>query len=161
MDIEEKTDLFNEVELLKNFDHPNILKMYEFFEDKNRYFMVTENCSGGELFDQIGKIGNFRERDAAHLIKQVLSCLNYCHLKNVVHRDMKPENILLESSNSADYDRIKITNFSSSAICDPNGKLEEIVGAPYYIAPEVLSRNYNSKCDIWSCGVITYILLCG
>lgn len=77
-------------------DHPNIIKMYEFFEDEKRYYLVTEICKGGELFDEILQRGKFSERDGAVLMKQVLSCINYCHQANIVHRDLKPENILLE-----------------------------------------------------------------
>ena len=103
--------------------------------------------------------GKFSERDAAVLMKQVLSCINYCHKSNIVHRDLKPENILLEQNK--EYDQIKIIDFGTSLVYDPNRNLDEKLGTPYYIAPEVLNKNYNEKCDVWSCGVITYILLSG
>ena len=114
MDDDEKRMLFNEINILKEIvsirdccslysilnlyfqDHPNIVKMYEFFEDEKRYYLVTEICKGGELFDEVLQRGKFSERDAAVLLKQVLSCVNYCHKNNIVHRDLKPENILLE-----------------------------------------------------------------
>ena len=96
MDEDEKKMLFNEINNLKDLDHPNILKMYEFFEDEKRYYIVTDICKGGELFDEIVARGKFSERDAAMLLKQVLGCINYCHKNNIVHRDLKPENILLE-----------------------------------------------------------------
>ena len=92
-------------------------------------------------------------------MKQVLSCINYCHQANIVHRDLKPENILLEQNK--EYDQIKIIDFGTSLVYDPNRNLDEKLGTPYYIAPEVLNKNYNEKCDVWSCGVITYILLSG
>ena len=91
-----------EVELLRVVDHPNILKMYEFFEDEKRYYIVTDICKGGELFDEIVARGKFTERDTAMLMKQVLSCINYCHTNNIVHRDLKPENILLEQNKEFD-----------------------------------------------------------
>ena len=92
-------------------------------------------------------------------MKQVLSCINYCHQANIVHRDLKPENILLEQNK--EFDQIKIIDFGTSLVYDPNKQLDEKLGTPYYIAPEVLNKNYGSKCDIWSCGVICYILLSG
>lgn len=93
------------------------------------------------------------------LIKQVLSCINYCHSNHIVHRDLKPENILLEQNK--EFDQIKIIDFGTSLVFDENKKLDEKLGTPYYIAPEVLAKNYGAKCDIWSCGVITYIVLSG
>jgi calcium-dependent protein kinase len=148
-----------ETRVLKEMDHPNIARMFETFEDKKRVYIVSEICKGGELFDEIIRRGSFCERDAAMVIKQVLNCINYCHSNNVVHRDIKPENILLESNKA--FDQIKMIDFGSSLFNDPNSKLKEKLGTPYYIAPEVLNANYGSKCDIWSIGVLTYILLCG
>lgn len=159
MDEDEKRMLFNEINILKEIDHPNIIKMYEFFEDEKRYYLVTEICKGGELFDEILQRGKFSERDAAVLMKQVLQCINYCHQNNIIHRDLKPENILLEANK--EFDQIKIIDFGTSLVYDPSRNLDEKLGTPYYIAPEVLGKNYDSKCDIWSCGVITYILLSG
>ena len=92
-------------------------------------------------------------------MKQILSCINYCHKNKIVHRDLKPENILLEQNK--EFDQIKIIDFGTSLVYDPNKQLDEKLGTPYYIAPEVLNKNYGEKCDIWSCGVICYILLSG
>ena len=159
MDEDEKKMLFNEINNLKDLDHPNILKMYEFFEDEKRYYIVTDICKGGELFDEIVARGKFSEKDASLLMKQVLSCINYCHTNHIVHRDLKPENILLEQNK--EFDQIKIIDFGTSLVFDEQKKLDEKLGTPYYIAPEVLAKNYGAKCDIWSCGVITYITLSG
>lgn len=159
MDEDEKKMFFNEINILKDLDHPNILKMYEFFEDEKRYYIVTDICKGGELFDEIVARGKFSERDASLLMKQVLSCINYCHQNSIVHRDLKPENILLEQNK--EFDQIKIIDFGTSLVVDEGKKLDEKLGTPYYIAPEVLAKNYGQKCDIWSCGVITYIVLSG
>ena len=93
------------------------------------------------------------------MMKQVLSCINYCHKANIVHRDLKPENILLEKG--AGFDSIKIVDFGTSLIQTPGVNLDEKLGTPYYIAPEVLNKCYNEKCDIWAIGVITYINMCG
>jgi len=159
MDEDEKRMFFNEINVLKDLDHPNILKMYEFFEDEKRYYIVTDICKGGELFDEIVKRGKFDEKDAGVLIKQVLSCINYCHVNNIVHRDLKPENILLETNK--EFDQIKIIDFGTSLVVSDGQKLDEKLGTPYYIAPEVLAKSYGSKCDIWSIGVITFIILSG
>ena len=123
------------------------------------FFTYFRICKGGELFDEILQRGKFSERDGAVLMKQVLSCINYCHQANIVHRDLKPENILLEQNK--EFDQIKIIDFGTSLVYDPNRNLDEKLGTPYYIAPEVLNKNYNEKCDIWSAGVITYITLSG
>jgi calcium-dependent protein kinase len=93
------------------------------------------------------------------LIMQVLSCINYCHQNHIVHRDLKPENILLEANKN--FDEIKIIDFGTSLVFAEGKTLDEKLGTPYYIAPEVLNKKYDSKCDIWSIGVITYIVLSG
>jgi calcium-dependent protein kinase len=104
------------------------------------------------------KRGKFNEKDAAVVIKQVLSCINYCHLNNLVHRDLKPENIMLEDPKRLDI--VKVIDFGTATeFSNKNPIMNEIIGTPYYIAPEVLQQKYTSKCDIWSIGVITYILL--
>jgi calcium-dependent protein kinase len=90
--------LFNEVNILKQLDHPNLVKMFEFFDDDKRYYCVQEICRGSELYEELLARGKFTERDASLLLKQVLSVINYCHLNNIVHRDIKPENILLEQN---------------------------------------------------------------
>ena len=142
-------------------DHPNIVRLYEFYDEPNYYCLVQEVCSGGELFDAIIKSGKFRESTARILIKSMLSCINYCHSKGVVHRDLKPENVLLEPD--MDFNKMKIIDFGTAVPYDKNGKrgLKEVLGTPFYIAPEVLNANYNEKCDIWSIGVITYMVLSG
>jgi calcium-dependent protein kinase len=111
------------------------------------------------LFEKISQEQQFSERDAANIIKQVLSAINYCHSRNIVHRDLKPENLLLDKT--AENPRVTIIDFGTSGVFDPNKKMSQKYGTPYYIAPEVLKKSYNQKCDLWSCGVILYILLCG
>ena len=107
--------LLNEVKNLRDLDHPNILKMYEFFEDSKRFFLITDKYEGGELFDEIVKKGRLSERNTATIIYQLLSCINYLHQKNIVHRDVKPENIMLEKNKQ--FDQIKIIDFGTSIIC--------------------------------------------
>jgi calcium-dependent protein kinase len=96
LDPKEMEMLKNEIAILKDLDHPNIVKMFEFLEDEKRIYIVTEICKGGELFDEILSRSKFDEHDAAIVMKQLLSSINYCHSKNIVHRDLKPENMLLE-----------------------------------------------------------------
>lgn len=155
---EQKT-LQTEINILKGMDHPNIVKIYEAYQDKRRYFIVTELCTGGQLFDQIIKRPYYSERDAAVVMKQVFSAIVYCHCNNIVHRDLKPENLLLESE--GDQATIKVIDFGTSQSFDPDKKMKQAFGTPYYIAPEVLKGSYDSMCDMWSCGVILYILISG
>ena len=148
-----------EIENLMLLDHPNILKLYEYYYDKKNLYIITDFCEGGELFDKIkDRNGYFSERDAATIIKAVLKAIAYCHSIGLVHRDLKPENILLEGN---DLDHIKIIDFGTSNLINQNQKLKERLGTAYYIAPEVLKKNYDEKCDLWSIGVIMFILLTG
>jgi calcium-dependent protein kinase len=148
-----------EFNILREMDHPNILKQIEMFYDDDNYYIVTEIARGGELFDEIQEWGNFLEEDAAELMRHILGAVNYCHKQNIVHRDLKPENVLLEENK--DFDSIKIIDFGLSSVFQKDKDLSDIVGSIYYIAPEVFSGPYGSKCDIWSCGVICYILISG
>ena len=112
MDEAETATMLNEINILKGIDHPNIVKIYEYFEDAKRFYIVQENIEGGELFDEITKRGHFTERDAAVLMKQMLSAISYCHNMNIMHRDLKPENILLEASK--EFDQIKVIDFGTA-----------------------------------------------
>ena len=140
-------------------DHPNILRMYEFYEDNCNYHLVTEICTGGELFDRIVEQEHLSEKYCAEIMEQVISGVNYCHQKNIVHRDLKPENLLL--LNKKPNSPIKIIDFGTSQAFDPTKKMKARLGTPYYIAPEVLNKKYNEKCDVWSCGVIMFVILSG
>ncbi len=165
---EHRNKIVKEIEILKILDHPNIIKVYEYYETDTKLYIITEFCSGGELFEKILKVRNFNEKIVAHIMKQLLSAVNFCHINNVIHRDLKPENILIENQEEAkkEFFDIKIIDFGTSDIFKINrdkkdNKLTEKIGSLYYIAPEVLNCNYNEKCDIWSCGIIMYMLLCG
>ncbi|CAD8184760.1 unnamed protein product [Paramecium octaurelia] len=148
-----------EIEILKRLDHPNIIRIYEFYQDIKNIYIVTELCTGGELFDKIQDQQVFSERRAAGTMKQILSAVNYLHKSKIVHRDLKPENILYESNKPQAL--LKIVDFGASRVFESGYKMNQKLGTPYYIAPEVLERRYDEKCDVWSCGVILYILLCG
>ena len=149
-----------EIDNLMKLNHPNILKLYEYYFDNKNLYIITEYCEGGELFDKIKeRNGNFTEKDAAKIMKSILLAVTYCHSQGIVHRDLKPENILLEGK---DFERLKIIDFGTSIIMNNKGeKFKERLGTAYYIAPEVLKKNYDEKCDLWSIGVIMYILLTG
>ena len=151
--------MLKEISVLTSLDHPNILKCYEIFEDSWRFYVAMEYCAGGELFAKIVQMKKFNEMQAAEIMHQLLSAICYCHEKLVIHRDLKPENILLDEKNG-DL-RIKVADFGSSCFLDANKRLSGCFGSAYYVAPEVLQDEYNEKCDIWSCGVILYILLTG
>ena len=146
-----------EIEILRKISHPNIVNIFEIFEDKKKYYIINEFCDGGELFSAISEKGFFSELEANKLIRQILQTLNYLHSNNIVHRDLKPENIML-MSNGKD---LKVIDFGTAIELPKKKKLTKFIGTPYYIAPEVISQNYDEKCDIWSCGIILFILLCG
>ncbi|MCQ2816192.1 MAG: protein kinase [archaeon] len=158
-----ETDILNEIEALKKIDHPNIVKIFEYYMDSEGYYLITEFCSGGELFEIIEQKKKLEENIIANIMYQIFNAVNYCHSTiNIVHRDLKPENILIESKDiQTGFYNLKIIDFGTAKIFEKNKKENRIIGSPYYIAPEVLSKNYNEKCDIWSCGVILYILLGG
>ena len=165
---EEETLLFKELALLRSLDHPNIIKLYEFYKDEKYFYILSEYCEEGELFKIIKKENSpFHEISVAHIMKQLLSMVSYCHSGNIVNRDLRPENILVESiekkyvqNEEVCFYNIRVSDFKSARSYKNNKKLNKKVGNPYYIAPEVLKRKYNEKCDIWSCGIIMYILLC-
>eukprot|EP00815_Leptocylindrus_aporus_P002699 CAMPEP_0116066224 /NCGR_PEP_ID=MMETSP0322-20121206/10254_1 /TAXON_ID=163516 /ORGANISM="Leptocylindrus danicus var. apora, Strain B651" /LENGTH=505 /DNA_ID=CAMNT_0003552735 /DNA_START=209 /DNA_END=1726 /DNA_ORIENTATION=- len=162
--------LKREVGLLREVKHPNIIELVDMYEDEKFLHLVTELCTGGELFDRIvektkesddSNLSCFSEHDAAKLICKILDAIAYCHdEKGIVHRDLKPENFLFKDK--SDDSEIKIIDFGLSRHDDENaGVMNTKVGTPYYVAPEVLKRRYTKACDLWSIGVIAYILLCG
>ncbi len=159
--LESEVEVNNEINLLKSIDHPNIVKIVEFYITKQAYFIITEICQGGELFDKILEKGSFDEEHSSYIMFQILSAVINCHSKNIVHRDLKPENILIDREEDNGYLTIKIIDFGTAKIFEKDKAEQKVIGSAYYIAPEVLAQNYNEKCDLWSCGVILYILLTG
>ena len=157
----EQSKFFLEVEILSKLDHPNILKIYELFEDARRYYMVTEACEKGELFDYLVQSQRLTEHATAHIMHQLLSAVCFCHEKGIVHRDLKPENLLIDSIAPNGEVFVKVIDFGTSTLFTKDQKMRARLGTPYYIAPEVLNMEYDEKCDLWSCGVILYILLSG
>lgn len=159
--IEEDLEIINEIEMMKKLDHPNMIKVFRFFATPDAYFIIMELCEGGELFYEIINHGPFSEDGAAFILYQILSAVFYCHSNNIIHRDLKPENILIEKKDKDGYLTVKVSDFGTAKLYEKGRSERKIVGSSYYIAPEVLKKNYDEKCDLWSCGVILYILLSG
>jgi len=153
-------DVKREIQILLHLSgHPNVVQLKGTYEDKGYVHLVMECCEGGELFDRIADKGHFSERQAAEVVRTVVSVVHHCHTMNVIHRDLKPENFLLTSKKPNGI--LKATDFGLSRFFKEGQVLNDIVGSPFYVAPEVLRRQYGKEADIWSCGVILYILLCG
>ena len=158
---EEEENLMNEINILRKLDHPNILKITDFYPLKTEYNIITEYCQEGELFDEIKAHAPFNEILTAWYMRQILSAVSYCHSMNIIHRDLKPENILIVKRVKNGFHPIKIIDFGTAKVFQKEKSEHLLIGSAYYIAPEVLSRNYSELCDLWSCGVIMYILLTG
>ncbi|XP_059646304.1 calcium-dependent protein kinase 32-like [Cornus florida] len=153
-------DVRREVEIMKHLPkHPNIVTLKDTYEDDNAVHLVMELCEGGELFDRIVARGHYTERAASAVTRTIVEVIQMCHKHGVMHRDLKPENFLF--ANKKETAPLKAIDFGLSVFFKPGEKFNEIVGSPYYMAPEVLKRNYGPEVDVWSAGVILYILLCG
>jgi calcium-dependent protein kinase len=151
--------LRNEITIVKQLDHPNIIKFFEIFEETKRILIVQEKCKGEELFEVLLKKKNFSESQACFIIKEIFSVLAYLHDKGFVHRDLKPENVLIEDNSEGVS--VKVVNFLSAARIFNDSALSGLVGTAYYVAPEVIQGLYGEKCDLWSAGVILFMLLSG
>ncbi|CAL0322922.1 unnamed protein product [Lupinus luteus] len=154
-------DVRREVKILRALTgHKNLVQFYEAYEDDNNVHIVMELCKGGELLDKIlSRGGKYPEEDAKDVMIQILNAVAFCHLQGVVHRDLKPENFLFTSKD--ENSTLKAIDFGLSDYVKPDERLNDIVGSAYYVAPEVLHRSYGTEADMWSIGVIAYILLCG
>ncbi|KAL8200593.1 hypothetical protein R6Q57_011932 [Mikania cordata] len=154
-------DVRREVKILKALSgHENLVKFYDAYEDHDNVYVVMELCEGGELLDRIlSRGGKYSEDDAKVVLIQILNVVAFCHFQGVVHRDLKPENFLFTSKE--ENSQLKAIDFGLSDFVKPDERLNDIVGSAYYVAPEVLHRSYSTEADVWSIGVIAYILLCG
>ncbi|KAG6588648.1 CDPK-related protein kinase, partial [Cucurbita argyrosperma subsp. sororia] len=154
-------DVRREVKILRALTgRTNLVQFYDAFEDHDNVYIVMELCEGGELLDRIlSRGGKYSEEDAKAVMVQILTVVAFCHLQGVVHRDLKPENFLYTSKD--ENAQLKAIDFGLSDFVKPDERLNDIVGSAYYVAPEVLHRSYGTEADVWSIGVIAYILLCG
>ena len=157
----DEKEILNEIEILKKLDHPKILKVIDFYSTTKKYYIITEYCPEGELFNEIIKVGKFDEGQAAFIINQILKAVTYCHKMNIIHRDIKPENIMITNREKNGCLQVKLIDFGTAKIFEKGVQENKYVGSSYYMAPEVIKRKYDEKCDLWSIGVILYILLTG
>ena len=166
-------DLRNEIGLLKMLDHPNVIKLYEYYEDATNIYLILEFCDGGELFDRLHQQqgSRYTEAEAARLMFKMVAAIAYCHYMGISHRDLKLENFIFESKEGDS--NIKLIDFGLSAKYGSSiRRMQTMVGTAYYIAPEVLTaaegasgilggqrRGYTHACDLWSLAVIAYMLV--
>lgn len=150
-----------EIAIMKMMDHPNIIKLYETFGDHRNIYLVMEVCLGGELFDRIIEVGHFTEVQAAIIMQQIIRAVYYMHQNSICHRDLKPENFLFTSKDSIEKNTLKIIDFGLSCKFSPGQNLTTKAGTPYYVAPQVLDGRYDELSDIWSVGVIMFVLIAG
>lgn len=146
-----------EVQILSSLDHPNITKYYETYEDSKYLYLVMEYCDGGELIDRISKKSTFSEKEAANIMDDLLKAINHCHNLKIAHRDIKPENIMY-----GDDGMIKLIDFGLAKQTKKfNNKMSTLAGTPYFISPEILKGVYSHQCDLWSFGILLYLILSG
>ena len=156
----------NEIDILSKCDHPNIIRLYEIIEGEKNVNLIMEECKGGQLFKkiQLKNIIKMTEKEIAKIFKEIMIAVNYLHNRGICHRDLKPENILF--LNNEKNSPIKLVDFGLGKIFGNYGNLYNnemkcIVGTKFYVSPEVLKGKYDQFCDIWSCGVILYLMLSG
>ena len=164
LDVITEEEIINEIEILKKLNHPDIVKILEFYKTDQAYYIVSEYCSGGELFTKAET--HLSENQIAVIFKQILSGLSYLHSNNIVHRDLKLENILISDVEyvlitGEEYLDIKIIDFGNAKHYKKNIKDSSIVGSTYYIAPETFMKKSGKESDLWSAGVILYMLIVG
>uniref|UniRef100_A0A5B7A1Y0 non-specific serine/threonine protein kinase n=1 Tax=Davidia involucrata TaxID=16924 RepID=A0A5B7A1Y0_DAVIN len=156
----DKEDIKREIQIMQHLSgQPNIVEFKGAYEDKQSVHLVMELCAGGELFDRIIAKGHYSERAAASICRAIVNVVHVCHFMGVMHRDLKPENFLL--SDKKENALLKATDFGLSVFIEEGKVYRDIVGSAYYVAPEVLRRRYGKEIDIWSAGVMLYILLSG
>ncbi|XP_027363369.1 calcium-dependent protein kinase 4 isoform X2 [Abrus precatorius] len=157
---EDYDDVWREIQIMHHLsEHPNVVQIQGTYEDSVFVHLVMELCAGGELFDRIIQKGHYSEREAAKLIRTIVGVVEACHSLGVMHRDLKPENFLFDTP--GEDAKMKATDFGLSVFHKPGQAFHDVVGSPYYVAPEVLCKQYGPEVDVWSAGVILYILLSG
>ena len=141
----EEREILNEIEILKKLDHPKILKIVDFYSKVKKYYIITEYCPEGELFNEIIKVGRFDEGQTAFIIIQILKAISYCHRNYIIHRDIKPENIMITKREKNGCLQVKLIDFGTAKIFEKGQSENRYVGSSYYMAPEVLKRKYDEK----------------
>ncbi|KAI4324523.1 hypothetical protein MLD38_030006 [Melastoma candidum] len=149
-----------EISVMRQVRHPHVLELYEVLATRTKIYFILEYAKGGELFNKVAK-GKLKEDVARRYFQQLIAAVDYCHSRGVAHRDLKPENLLLDENGN-----LKVSDFGLSALAESkrqDGLLHTTCGTPAYVAPEVINRKgYDgAKADIWSCGVILFVLLAG
>ncbi|ETW00901.1 CAMK/CAMK2 protein kinase, variant [Aphanomyces invadans] len=161
LDSEDLARMAAEVNVLAQLKHPNIIQLFDFFEEEHFYYIVTEYMEGGELFQRLIEKTYYTQQDAKNVVRTLLETIKFCHDKGIAHRDLKPENILLTSI----YDdaSVKLGDFGLATLHHNTSSMVTRCGSPLYLAPEILKIGtpYGKECDIWSIGVITFMLLSG
>lgn len=159
--VEGLRQLRNEIFIMCQLDHPNIVRIEEVYESTNEIYILQELCHGGDLFDRLDEQPDFHytEAQCARLVKQMVSSVRYLHSKGIIHRDLKLENFLF--SNQEIDSELKMIDFGLSKHFELGQSLHDKVGTPYTVAPEIIQGAYDEKCDVWAVGVITYLLLSG
>eukprot|EP00434_Breviolum_minutum_P031333 symbB.v1.2.027706.t1/scaffold2863.1/size68590/9 len=150
-----------EIQIMKILDHPNICKLYESFQDHRYIYLVLELCTGGELFDRIIEYGHLTEKQAALLMQNMFRAIYYMHQCQYTHRDLKPENFIFTTKEAIEKSVLKLIDFGLAREFAPDQVLTTKAGTPYYVAPQVLAGKYDHMADMWSLGVIMYVMLCG
>jgi calcium-dependent protein kinase len=144
-----------EVQILQKVRHPAIVKFLGCFEDPEHIYIVTELCEAGNLMNRISQMGTLQEKEVQNMSRSLLEALRYMHAMTICHRDLKPENILFTKDGHP-----KIVDFGLARVLE-QARVVSIVGTPYYLAPEVTEGKYNTKCDMWSLGVLLFYALVG
>ena len=159
----ELENLYNELNIMSIVDHPNIVRVSEYYENEGIVFIIMELMSGGELFDRIVQYEHYTEKQAAQAFRSIVDAVRYCHSLGIVHRDLKPENLLY--SENEDNALLKVSDFGLAKYLiprDENTPMYTACGTPNYVAPEIIvGKGYDNKVDCWSLGVILYVMLCG
>ena len=158
---DEIKNLYNELTIMGMVDHPNIVRIQEYFDSPQALFIVIE-LMGVELFDQLVEVEHYTEQQAAEVFKQIVDAIRYCHSLGIVHRDLKPENLLYSANEENKVLKVSDFGFAKYLIPKSEDQLYTACGTPSYVAPEIISKfGYDYKVDCWSLGVILYIMLCG
>jgi calcium-dependent protein kinase len=155
----DRTTMLKEVTTLSTIDHPNIMKVYELIESNTSFNIVTELVEGGELLDMISREKKLSESAAVRFLFETMSAVYYCHSIGIVHRDLKPQNLMLTSKEITAT--IKVIDFGIADKLNAKRKITEVIGTPLFMSPEMFAGSYDEKCDIWSAGVILYMMITG